>query len=77
MAGLPLADHKAIERRVFVDIHDETDDVDFAEEIPLLLDAINKPLGWRVRHLMRRLSLANKKRRERAHRVAGRGLRAV
>ena len=26
MAGLPLSDSKAIERRVFVNIHDETDD---------------------------------------------------
>lgn len=77
MAGLPLADRKAIERRLFVDIHDETDDVDFAEEVPLLLAAIDKPLIWRVRHLMRRLSLANKKRRERARHVAGRSLEAV
>lgn len=69
MAGLPLADNKAIERRVFVDIHDETDDVDFADEVPLLLAAINKPLRWRVRHLVRRLSLANKRRRDRGRRA--------
>jgi hypothetical protein len=66
MAGLPLEDSKAIERYLFVDVHDETDDIDFAEEVPLLLEAIDKPLRWRVRHLLRRLSLANKKRRERA-----------
>ena len=66
MAGLPLDDNKAIERRIFVDVHDETDDIDFAEEVPLLLAAIDKPLRWRVRHLLRRLSLANKRRRERA-----------
>ncbi|MDH0096458.1 hypothetical protein L1F06_022425 [Ectopseudomonas hydrolytica] len=70
MAGLPLHDHKAIERRFFVNIHDETDDIDFADEVPSLLEAIEKPLRWRVRHLLRRLSLANKKRRERARRVA-------
>lgn len=70
MAGLPLDDNKAIERRIFVDVHDETDDIDFAEEVPLLLAAIDKPLRWRVQHLLRRLSLANKRRRERARNCA-------
>ncbi|MGC8098539.1 hypothetical protein [Metapseudomonas otitidis] len=65
MAGLPLEDTKAIERDCFVDIHDETDDIDFVEEVPQLLAAIDKPLSWRVRHLLRRLSLLNKKRRDR------------
>lgn len=77
MAGLPLADSKAIERRVFVNIHDETDDVDFVEEVPLLLAAIDKPLSWRLRHLVRRLSLANKRRRDRARGLSGGALEAV
>lgn len=72
MAGLPLEDNKAIERCLFVDIHDETDDIDFAEEVPQLIEAIEKPLRWRLRHLLRRLSLANKRRRERASRSAAR-----
>lgn len=77
MAGLPLSDSKAIERRVFVNIHDETDDVDFVEEAPLLLAAIDKPLSWRLRHLVRRLSLANKRRRDRARGLSGGALEAV
>ena len=77
MAGLPLSDSKAIERRVFVNIHDETDDVDFVEEVPLLLAAIDKPLSWRLRHLVRRLSLANKRRRDRTRGLSGGALEAV
>ena len=77
MAGLPVADRKAIERRVFVDIHDESDDVDFAEEVLFLLDAINKPLRWRLRHLLRRLSLANKRRRDRARSLSAGALTPV
>lgn len=69
MAGLPLEDMKAIERDCFVDIHDETDDIDFVEEVPHLLAALDKPLSWRLRHLLRRLSLLNKKRRERKRRA--------
>ena len=77
MAGLPLSDSKAIERRVFVNIHDETDDVDFVEEVPLLLAAIDKPLSWRLRHLVRRLSLANKRRCDRTRGLSGGALEVV
>jgi hypothetical protein len=77
MAGLSVTDPKAIERGVFVDIHDETDDVDFADEIPFLLDAISKPLRWRVKHLLRRLSLANKRRRDRARSLSDGALRNI
>ncbi len=70
MAGLPVEDRKAIERRCFVDLHDETDDIDFAHEVPMLLDAINKPIRWRVRHVLRRLSLMNKKRRDQSRKIS-------
>ncbi|WP_280370216.1 NTP transferase domain-containing protein [Pseudomonas sp. BN411] len=70
MAGLPLADCKAFERKYFVQLHDETDDVDFASEVPRLQEAIEKPIRWRARYLVRRLSLLNKQRRDRSRQSA-------
>ncbi|BCG27483.1 hypothetical protein TUM18999_56740 [Pseudomonas tohonis] len=73
MAGLPL-DGESMEQRLFIDVHDETDDVDFVEDVPMLLEAIEKPLRWRARYLLRRLSLLNKARRDRARALpVGRG----
>lgn len=77
MAGLPL-DGESMEERMFMDVHDETDDIDFVEDVPMLLEAIEKPLRWHVRYLVRRLSLLNKARRDRARAqpTKGKGVKA-
>ena len=41
MAGFPVDVHK-VEDRLFVDIHDETDDIDFPHDVQRLVDAVEK-----------------------------------
>lgn len=59
MAGFPVDKHR-VETSLFVNIHDETDDVDFPQDVQRLIEAVEKRPEWRVRFLMRRLSLWNK-----------------
>ncbi|NQD92438.1 hypothetical protein HP532_07215 [Pseudomonas sp. CrR25] len=65
MAGLPV-DSRALEEALFVEIHDETDDIDFPHEVAQLVAALEKRPGWRVRYWFRLLSLWNKRRRDQA-----------
>lgn len=71
MAGFPVDKHK-VETSLFVNIHDETDDIDFPQDVQRLIEAVEKRPEWRVRFLMRRLSLWNKKRRDRWRELRGR-----
>lgn len=71
MAGFPVDKHR-VETSLFVNIHDETDDVDFPQDVQRLIEAVEKRPEWRVRFLMRRLSLWNKKRRDRWRELRGR-----
>jgi len=64
MAGFPVDVHK-VEDRLFIDIHDETDDIDFPHDVQRLVDAVEKRPKWRVRFWLRRASLWNKRRRDR------------
>lgn len=71
MAGLPIDKH-LVENELFVEVHDETDDVDFPQDVNRLVDAVEKRPGWRVRFIARRLSLWNKRRRDRFRERLGR-----
>ena len=71
MAGLPIDKH-LVENELFVEVHDETDDVDFPQDVNRLVDAVEKRPGWRVRFIARRLSLRNKRRRDRFRERLGR-----
>jgi hypothetical protein len=65
MARLPV-DSRVLEKALFVEIHDETDDIDFPHEVARLIAALEKRPGWRVRYWYRLLSLWNKRRRDQA-----------
>lgn len=63
MAGFSV-DQNKIEDTLFIDIHDETDDIDFPQEVKFLIDALEKRPEWYVRFWLRRASLWNKRRRD-------------
>ncbi|MCJ8168959.1 hypothetical protein [Atopomonas sediminilitoris] len=64
MAGLPNDGHY-VESTLFIEVHDETDDIDFPHDVQRVTEAVEKRVDWRMRFLARRLSLWNKRRRDR------------
>ena len=64
MAGFPVDKHR-VESRLFIEMHDETDDIDFPQDVQRIVDAVEKRPKWRIRFWLRRASLWNKQRRDR------------
>lgn len=73
LSGIDV-ESKEVGRKYFYQIHDETDDLDHFSEVEHLVAALEKKLEWRVKYIIRRISLWNKLRRNYFRRIKVRKL---